>query len=139
MYCRNARPAENMELMAIPARTIVSGVHSVILTMRSITPVATMANRKAMMVTAAVLLMSYPELLDTNTPASMKMMARDAPNAAALDRPRVNGDASGFLRMLCITAPAIPRAAPAAIAVNTYFRRRSHTTVLDHDPSGWKM
>ena len=46
-------------------------------------------------------------------PAPRKIMAKDAPKAAALDIPKVNGEASGLRRIHCITTPATARPAPA--------------------------
>ena len=44
-------------------------------------------------------------------------IASAAPNAAAEETPRVNGLASGLLRMVCISAPASPSARPTIIAI----------------------
>ena len=46
-------------------------------------------------------------------PAPRKMMAKEAPKAAALDIPKVNGEARGLRRIHCITTPATARPAPA--------------------------
>ncbi len=43
-------------------------------------------------------------------------MATDAPSAAAEDTPRVSGLARGLFRMVCISAPARPRARPTRTA-----------------------
>lgn len=40
-----------------------------------------------------------------------------APNAPALEIPRVNGDANGFLKIDCIATPATPSPIPAATPV----------------------
>ena len=45
-------------------------------------------------------------------------IASAAPNAAAEETPSVNGLASGLLRMVCISAPARPRARPTTIAIS---------------------
>ena len=44
-----------------------------------------------------------------------RTIPRAAPNAAALEIPRVYGEPSGFLRTHCITVPAIPSPKPARI------------------------
>jgi hypothetical protein len=49
-------------------------------------------------------------------PAPRKMMAKEAPNAEALDMPNVKGEARGLRRIHCITTPATARPAPAAKA-----------------------
>lgn len=49
-------------------------------------------------------------------PAPRKIMAKEAPNAAALDIPKVKGEARGFRRMHCITTPATAKPAPASKA-----------------------
>jgi hypothetical protein len=46
-------------------------------------------------------------------PAPRKIMAKEAPKAAALEIPKVKGEASGLRRMHCITTPATARPAPA--------------------------
>ena len=60
--------------------------------------------------------MSIETVDDMLEPALRKMMANDAPNAAALDMPKVNGEASGLRRMHCMTTPATARPAPASTA-----------------------
>ena len=50
MYCRALIPAENIELIATPARTMVSADTVVSLTSAMITPVAIIDHRKAQMV-----------------------------------------------------------------------------------------
>jgi hypothetical protein len=42
---------------------------------------------------------------------------KDAPKPAAEDTPRVNGDASGLSRIVCIQAPASPKISPKIRAV----------------------
>ena len=54
-------------------------------------------------------------------------MASEAPKAAAEDTPSVNGLASGLLRMVCISAPARPSAAPTSAAIRACGRRMSQT------------
>ena len=67
-------------------------------------------------------------------PAPKSRMPTAAPNAAALERPSVKGDASGFLRTDCIATPAIARPAPATTAVSAcgilmFQRARSNNPV----------
>ena len=137
VYWRNASPAEKIELSAVPARTMVSGVHPVTLISSNITPVDSIANAKAHSVITKGLLPSTKAdadpIMELPLPARM---ATAAPNAAALESPRVKGDARGLRSMLCITAPAIPSAAPASIAAATILKRSSHTAVAFQDPSG---
>ena len=49
-------------------------------------------------------------------PAPNTIIANAAPKAAECDIPRVNGEASGFLSMLCITMPETANPMPASIA-----------------------
>jgi len=51
------------------------------------------------------------------TPLPRIITEKAAPKAAAWAMPRVNGDARGFLKTDCITAPALARPAPATTAV----------------------
>ena len=46
-------------------------------------------------------------------------MATAAPHEAADDRPSVNGHTRGFLKMLCMAAPATARLTPASIPTIT--------------------
>ena len=50
-------------------------------------------------------------------PAPKHIMPTVAPNEAPCEIPSVDDDASGFLKTLCITLPAIARSIPATIAV----------------------
>ena len=61
-------------------------------------------------------------------PAPRKMMAKEAPKAAALDIPKVNGEARGLRRMHCITTPATARPAPASKAPMILTRRMFQMT-----------
>ncbi len=76
------------------------------------------------MVTASVLVL---EIL----PAPKTIMAKLAPKAAALDMPRVDGEASGFLRLFCMTQPATDNPAPAIIAASILGRRIRQITTSD--------
>src|SRR5699024_2960552 len=57
-------------------------------------------------------------------------IARAAPKPALADTPSVYGLASGLFRIVCIPAPAIPSAAPTAIAIIAVGRRNVHTMVI---------
>src|SRR5690606_425252 len=46
-----------------------------------------------------------------------KIIAKDAPKAAAEEMPSVNGLAKGLFRIVCISAPASPKASPTATAI----------------------
>ena len=61
-------------------------------------------------------------------PAPRKMMAKDAPKAAALDIPKVKGEASGLRRIHCITTPATASPAPANKAPIILTMRMFHMT-----------
>lgn len=61
-------------------------------------------------------------------PAPRKIMAKDAPNAEALDIPNVKGEASGLRRIHCITTPATARPAPANKAPTILTMRMFHMT-----------
>jgi|GEM_PF-3294028 len=54
----------------------------------------------------------------------------EAPNAEALDTPRVYGDPRGFFSTHCMTAPAIPSAKPARTQDVIRGSPRSHTRML---------
>jgi hypothetical protein len=69
----------------------------------------------------------------------MKIMAKDAPNAEALDIPSVKGEASGLRRIHCITAPATARPAPANKAPTILTMRMFHMTPPDPFVSKVKM
>ena len=60
------------------------------------------------------------------TPA---MIARAAPNPAPAEIPKVKGDASGFLSIPCISAPAIASPAPARTPIITRLILIFHTTI----------
>lgn len=62
-------------------------------------------------------------------PAPKKIMAKEAPKAAALDIPKVNGEASGLRRIHCITTPATARPAPASKAPIILTRRMFQMTL----------
>ncbi len=64
-------------------------------------------------------------------PAPKIMMAILAPKTAALDMPRVEGEAKGFLKLFCITQPATAKPAPAIIAAMTRGRRMFQTTASE--------
>ena len=49
-------------------------------------------------------------------PPAKAMMERFAPNTAALETPRVEGDAMGLFRSVCMTSPAAESPAPAMTA-----------------------
>jgi hypothetical protein len=61
---------------------------------------------------------SFKELAITPVPRIMTEKA--APNAAAWAMPRVKGDAKGFLKTDCMTAPELARPAPATTAVRVW-------------------
>ena len=63
------------------------------------------------------------------------------PNAAAAEMPRVNGSASGLLRMVCISAPAKDKAIPISTAITAIGRRSCHSTVRvwSSRPAGFTM
>ncbi len=61
-------------------------------------------------------------------PAPRKIMAKEAPKAAALDIPKVNGEANGLRRIHCITTPATARPAPASKAPTILTMRMFHMT-----------
>jgi hypothetical protein len=61
-------------------------------------------------------------------PAPRKMMAKEAPKAAALDMPKVKGEARGLRRMPCITTPATAKPAPANKAPTIRTMRMFHMT-----------
>ena len=54
---------------------------------------------------------------DPCTPAPNTIIAKAAPKADPCETPSVEEDARGFLKTLCITAPAIARADPIIVAV----------------------
>jgi len=58
-------------------------------------------------------------------------MAIVAPNMAACDKPKVKGEASGFLRVLCITQAATDNPAPARKPAAILGNRIFHITVWD--------
>ena len=62
------------------------------------------------------------------TMAMPKASASAAPKLAPAEMPSVNGLASGLLRIVCICAPAIDRAAPTTIAIRAIGMRISHST-----------
>ena len=70
-------------------------------------------------------------------PAPMTI-ARAAPNPAAEEMPRVKGLARGFLRMPCITAPAMARPMPPTIARRMRCRRKPQTMVSENQ-SVWNV
>ena len=61
-------------------------------------------------------------------PAPRKIMAKDAPKAAAPDIPKVKGEANGLRRIHCITTPATANPAPASKAPTILTRRMFHIT-----------
>ena len=61
-------------------------------------------------------------------PAPRKIMAKEAPKAAALDIPKVKGEASGLRRIHCITTPATASPAPANKAPKILTRRMFQMT-----------
>jgi hypothetical protein len=61
-------------------------------------------------------------------PAPRKIMAKEAPKAAALDIPKVNGEARGLRRIHCITTPATAKPAPASKAPIILTKRMFQTT-----------
>ena len=52
-------------------------------------------------------------------PPAKAMMERLAPNTAALDTPRVEGDAMALFKVVCIIRPETARPAPAIMAAST--------------------
>ena len=106
--CTMFTRAWNRNSIATPVRIMT--VRSVLRDpdIRNITPQATMAKANAQIITA-----DEPRM-DVPTPNAI---TSDAPNAAAIDTPRVYGSANGLSRTVCISAPAIPSAAPAISAV----------------------
>ena len=52
-------------------------------------------------------------------PPAKAIIDKFAPNTAALDTPKVEGDAIGLLSIVCIIRPATARPAPATIAAST--------------------
>jgi len=106
---------EKIAFMAIPARTIDSAEIDVIFVNKSITPVASILNKKALNVTIYGLLITINDE-EVLVPTCKKSIANDAPKAAALESPRVYGDAKGFFKIHCITTPDIASPAPASIA-----------------------
>lgn len=83
VYWRNASPAEKIELSAVPARTMVSGVHPVTLISSNITPVDSIANAKAHSVITKGLLPSTKAdadpIMELPLPARMATAARTRP------------------------------------------------------------
>ncbi len=73
--------------------------------------------------------MRVPLLPLVKVPAPSTMIAKAAPNAAACEMPRVDGEPSGFLKMFCITAPATERPTPAMIAARALVSLMSQTTL----------
>ena len=63
------------------------------------------------------------------TPAP-RTIAIEAPVVAAEAIPRVNGLASGFLRIPCMTEPATASPNPAQTAKSTRWSRKSQTMVV---------
>ena len=65
-----------------------------------------------------------PEVI---SPESRTMTEKAAPNAAAWEMPRVNGEPSGLRRMACMTAPATASPPPATMAARDWGRRMPRT------------
>ena len=80
---------------------------------------------KALRATEATLLTII--VLVVLVPAPRNTIAKEAPNAAALDKPRVYGDAKGFFNTDCIITPERARPPPTKIAERTRGIRTSHT------------
>ena len=98
---------------------MVSGVAPRIFVMARMMTVVSMDRINAIPVVRYGLLMTTAStMLLPVIPASKMRIPTAAPNAAALESPSVNGDASGFLRTDCMATPATARPAPAAIAVS---------------------
>jgi len=106
--------------MATPARISVAGARR--RRADSIRMAATVANAPAKAdraVSHACIVVARPFAA---LPPS-ETIARAAPKAAPWETPRVNGEASGLRITFCITAPAIPREAPATTAATARGRR----------------
>jgi len=123
-YCIAIRPAVNRELIATPASTIVSGVAPRILAIKRMITVVRMEKTNAdNVVRYGLFITTASAMLLPVVPAPKRRMPTAAPNAAALERPSVKGDASGLRRTDCIVTPAIAKPAPATIAVNAWGMR----------------
>lgn len=113
-YCSRVRPAEKSDPRAMPARIMLSAEILVKTVRIRIAAVERMEKKKAENVTVHGLLIIMVEVVPV--PAPRNTMAKEAPKAAALDRPRVYGDASGFLKTDCITVPDRDNPAPTSSA-----------------------
>lgn len=71
----------------------------------------------------------YPHLSRFCIPAPKTIIAKDVPNAAPWEIPRVDAEASGLRKMLCIAQPTVARPIPATIAVTILGIRILNTTV----------
>ena len=86
-YCIRVRPAEKIEPMAMPARTM-DWAEMVVSTVRR--RMATVERREKMKALAATVKKSLTMMVvEVLVPAPKSTMATEAPKAAALERPRV--------------------------------------------------
>ena len=105
--CTAFTSAWNRNSRATPVSTIVVLLEDRLIATPYIIMHAAMAHTKAHTIVA------YPP---RNSEPQPNPITRDAPKAADIDIPRVYGSARGLFRMVCISAPAMPRATPVRSA-----------------------
>ena len=120
MYCNSASSAWNRKTSAMPSRTIVSAVTPRIMLKAKMISAASIAKMKALPATK-----KSPSANGTRLTPSTSAMA--APKLAAAEIPSVNGLASGLLRIVCISAPAMASDTPTTTAISAIGRRISQT------------
>ncbi len=104
----------------IPVRIIVSGLASrMCVTPRMMSVAARLAAKAQMVMRYGLSINTASAVLLRMVPAPKNTTAMAAPKAAALEMPSVKGEPSGFLKMLCMAAPATDSAMPARMADST--------------------
>ena len=107
-YCNNVVAAANRVDIATPTKMMVVGEKFFILAKSNITPIHIKEDRKA----NEIVRYGLEELIEVEAPPLMIKIAILAPNTPALLTPNVDGEDKGLFKVVCITSPHTPKAAP---------------------------